>query len=269
MNKISNNHSQYLKKLKIKTVTINFFRVFILVFFIFLWEILAKYKLIDSFITSSPSRIIHTIKSSFVSSNMLYHTSVTLYETIIAFLLSMAMGLVFSTLLWWFNILNKILEPHIVVINALPKIALGPIIILWAGANQKAIIVMALLITIIVTILNLLSGFTKVEESKIRLFLSLKATKMQILTKLVLPSNIPTIVDCMKINVGLSWVGTIMGEYLVSSKGLGYLIVYGKQTFKLDLVMTSTILLCIMAAFMYFSVELVSFIIKKKYSFDS
>lgn len=269
MNNISKNHLIYLKKQKIKAITINFFRVFLLVAFVFIWEILAKYNIIDSFITSSPSRIVKTLKELFVSSNMAYHTYVTLYETVLSFALSMLLGLSIAILLWWFNILNKILEPHLVVISALPKIALGPVIILWVGANQKAIIVMALLITIVVTIMDILSGFMKVEESKIKLLKAMHATKLQILIKLILPSNIPVIVDCMKINVGLCWVGTIMGEYLVSSKGLGYLIVYGKQTFKLDLVMTSTILLCLMAAIMYFSVEILNKIIRRKYSFDN
>lgn len=267
MNNISNKHFLYLKSLQKRAYLIGFFRIFILLGFIAIWEILAHFNIIDSFITSSPSKIILTLKEMFSSSNMAYHTYVTFYETVIAFLLSIALGLLIAIFLWWFDIVNKILEPHLVVISALPKIALGPIIILWVGADQKAIIVMALLISIVVTILDILNGFLKVEKSKIKLLKTMNASKMQILLKLILPANIPTILDTMKINVGLCWVGTIMGEYLVSSKGLGYLIVYGKQTFKLDLVMTSTILLCIMAGVMYFLVEGIGKIIKRKFFF--
>lgn len=267
MNNFSQKHIIYLKNLRKRAYIIGFFRIFILVGFIIIWELLTALNVLDSFITSSPTRIVKTLNEMFISSNMAYHAYVTFIETVIAFILSISIGLISAIILWWFNILNKILEPHLVIISALPKIALGPIIILWVGADQKAIIIMSLLISLIVTILDILNGFVKVEESKIKLLKTMHASKMQILTKLILPANIPTLLDTMKINVGLCWVGTIMGEYLVSSKGLGYLIVYGKQTFKLDLVMAATILLCIMAGIMYFAVEGIGKLIKRKFFF--
>ena len=140
------------------------------------------------------------------------------------------------------------------MLNALPKIALGPLIIIWAGAGKTAIIVMALLISVIITIISMLAGFMSVDKGKLQLLKSMRATKFQTLYKLVLPANIPTLISVLKINVGLSWVGTIMGEYLVSREGIGYLLVYGSQIFRLDLVMASTIMLCVLATAMYLAV---------------
>ena len=171
-------------------------------------------------------------------------------------------------MLWRFVKLRRVLEPYIVVLNALPKIALGPIIIIWVGAGAQAIIVMTVLICIIVTVISVLNGFMAVDEGKILLMRSMGATKLQILTKLILPANVPALVNMLKINVGLAWVGTIMGEYLVSTAGLGYLIIYGSQVFKMDLVMASTVILCILATVMYLGVAAIERVTKKRYHIE-
>ena len=101
---------------------------------------------------------------------------------------------------------------------------------------------------------------------KIMLLKSMHAGKFKIMTKLILPSNIPTLISVLKINVGLSWVGSIMGEYLSSREGLGYLIVYGSQIFQLDLVMASTVILCVLAGGMYAAVAILEKIVRKKFA---
>ncbi len=159
-------------------------------------------------------------------------------------------------MLWWSPLLNKIFEPYLVVLNSLPKVALGPIIIIWAGTGQAAIITMAVLISVVVTTITMLNGFNNTDPNKILLLKTMRAKKIDIFGKLVLPSNLPTLVSCLKINVGMSWIGTIMGEYLTSQAGLGYLILYGGQVFKLDLVMTCILVLCVIAAVMYLLVAL-------------
>ena len=166
------------------------------------------------------------------------------------------LGVIIAVILWWSPFISKVSEPFLVVLNSLPKVALGPIIIIWVGAGMPAIIVMALLISLIVSILNILNGLINTEEEKIKMAKTLNASKWQILTKIVLPSNFKTISNTLKVNIGLSLVGVISGEFLVSKGGLGYLIVYGGQVFKLDLVMTSVIILGIVAALMYEGVEL-------------
>lgn len=197
------------------------------------------------------------------SNDLLKHLGVTLYETIIGFIGGTLLGIVISIILWLSKFLSKVFEPFLVVLNSLPKVALGPIIIIWVGSGASAIIVMALAISLIVTILDILHGFINTDKDKIKMARTFKANKFQVLTKIVIPANIPCFINSLKINIGLSLVGVISGEFLVSKAGLGYLIVYGGQVFQLDLVMTSVILLGIMAAIMYKSVVLLEkFILK-------
>lgn len=252
----SNQHLLYVKKIKREKFTTTLLRIGILVILIGIWELFTYLCFIDAFITSSPSRIVKTIKELFIKDNLIYHIGVTLYETLLGFIIAVGLGYLIALLLWWSKTARKVLEPYIVVLNSLPKIALGPIIIVWFGSGSKSIIFMAVLIGIIVTIITMLNGFMATDKNKILLLNSMGANKFQILTKLVIPGSTPTFISMLKINVGMSWIGSIMGEYLVSKAGLGYLIVYGGQVFKLDLVMASTVVLCILAALMYCAVAL-------------
>jgi len=262
-NTYSPQRALYLKKLKVENVTVWSLRFLILALILVLWELFAFFNIIDPFISSSPSRILTTIKKLFLEDNLLYHVGVTLYETVLGFLIAVIFGYVIALALWWSERLRRILEPYIVVLNSLPKIALGPIIIVWFGSGSKAIIFMAMLIGIIVAIMTMLSGFLEIDQNKILLLKSMGANKFQILLKLVIPGSLPTLISMLKISVGLAWVGSIMGEYLVSRAGLGYLIVYGGQVFKLDLVMASTVVLCILATLMYALVAILEKLIIK------
>lgn len=253
----------YLKNIRIKKFVILFFQVFILVGFLCLWEIAATQGFIDEFITSKPSRILDTFMN-LTSNDLLKHIGVTSYETIVGFLLGTTIGTIVAIILWWSDYLSKIFEPYLVVLNSLPKVALGPIIIIWVGAGTPAIIVMAVAISLIVTILENLNGFLETDKELIKMTRTFNASKFQILTKIVIPANINTFINSLKVNIGLSLVGVISGEFLVSKAGLGYLIVYGGQVFKLDLVMTSVIILGILAGVMYGAVLLLEKIITKK-----
>lgn len=261
-------HLSYLKAEKKRNIIIALSRIGILLAIILLWEILARTGAIDSFIASSPSRMVACFVDLVKGGELGEHIGITLWETIVSFFLATTLGTLTAIILWWCESIRKILEPYIVILNALPKIALGPIIIIWMGTGQPAIITMALAISLFITILNTLSGFLSVEKSKLMLMKTLGASKWQILTKLVLPANLPNIIDALKINVGMCWVGTIMGEYLVSRAGLGYLIIYGGQIFKLDLVMTSTVILCILAGVMYYAVALLQRVVSKKLNLE-
>ncbi len=261
---LSNERKLYLKKLKRKKFLITFTQILILLCFIALWEILANLNIIDSFITSKPSRILNTLLN-LASNDLLYHIGVTTYETIIGFLLGTFLGIIIAIILWWSNFLEKVLEPYLVILNSLPKVALGPIIILWVGAGTPAIIVMAMAISLVVTILEILNGFVRTDKDLIKMAKTFNSSKFQILTKIIIPANIGTFINSLKVNIGLSLVGVISGEFLVSKAGLGYLIVYGGQVFKLDLVMTSVIILGIVAGIMYGGVILLEkFILKKQ-----
>lgn len=244
-------HASYLRTLKLKNLTVNLARVFLLLFFLGLWEIAARREWVNPFITSSPSRIAKTIVSLYKDGSLFMHVGVTLKETLIGFFLAVLIGYIVALLLWWSEIFRRISEPYFVVLNALPKIALGPLIIIWFGTGEKAIVTMTVMIGLIVAILNMLGGFMATDENKLLLLRSMGANKLQILLKLVVPSSLPAFISMLKINVGMAWIGSIMGEYIVSRAGIGYLIVYGGQVFKLDLVMASVLVLCVLAAGMY------------------
>ena len=260
----SNEHAKFIKQYKSKKLTILFCQLGLLILFICLWEILTQTQVLNVLIFSSPSRIVSTISTLYTSGDLFYHIGITLSETLIGFVLGVGLGTIVAILLWWNESLRKILDPYIVVLNSLPKIALGPIIIIWFGAGMQSIIVMCVLITIVITTLSMLNSFQSVSNTKILLLQSLGASKFTILRKLILPSSLPQFVSVLKIAVGMSWVGSIMGEYLISSAGLGYLIVYGSQVFQLDLVMSSTLILCVLASVMYLFVALLEKIVHRR-----
>ena len=266
MMKLSKSHYDYLKKYRTKKILILLTQISILALFLILWEVLTKYEIISSFFFSSPSKIMDTIVELFRSGELIYHSQITLSETLIGFAIATGIGFLVAFILWYSDFLRRVTEPYLVVLNSLPKIALGPIIIIWFGAGSKAIIFMCILIVIIVTIMNILNSFTSCDKQLITLAKSLGANKFQIFFKLILPNSLKDIVATLKINVGLSWIGAIMGEYLVSKAGLGYLLIYGGQVFDLNLVMTATVILCILASIMYFAVALFEKLMNKFYN---
>ena len=261
----SDAHKKFIKTHKIKTFFIHFFRLILLVAIIGIWELAASQNWVDPFIISSPSRIVKQTIELYNNGTLFLHIGTTLNETILAFLLSTIIGTISAICLYLIIPLRRVLEPYLVVLNSLPKIALGPIIIIWFGAGSKAIVFMCILIVIIVTILNILNSFVSCDTQLIALAKSMGANKLQIFIKLILPNSLKDIVSTLKINVGLSWIGAIMGEYLVSRAGLGYLLIYGGQVFDLNLVMTSTVILCVLASIMYFAVALFEKLMNKFY----
>ena len=256
-------HKQYLQKVKKKSILVTVIRFSILLLFLLLWELSARFEWINPFITSSPSRIAVTIADLYKNGTLFYHLGTTLWETLAGFFIAVALGYAIALLLWWSEVFRRISEPYFVVLNALPKIALGPLIIIWCGTGSKAIVFMTVLIGLIVAILNMLNGFMATDENKLLLLRSMGASKWQILTKLVVPSSLPNFISMLKINVGMAWIGSIMGEYIVSKAGIGYLIVYGGQVFKLDLVMSAVFILCVLASIMYALVALLEKLVIK------
>lgn len=265
---LSKERREYIKKIKTQKYTVLITQIALLIAFIAIWEIAAKSGAIDSFITSQPSKIFDTFMN-LTSNDLLKHVWVTTYETIVGFLLGTAMGIVIAIILWWSNFLSKVAEPYLVVLNSLPKVALRTNNYnLGSVRALGAIIVMAVAISLIVTILENLNGFIRTDKEIIKMAQTFKASKFQILTKIVIPANISTFINSLKVNIGLSLVGVISGEFLVSKAGLGYLIVYGGQVFKLDLVMTSVIILGIVAGVMYAAVIVLEKIIHHSKKFN-
>ena len=256
----SNEHIKYLKKIKLNTFLILVFRLLIIISFMFIWEYLSISKIINPFLYSSPSNILKSL-TSMIGNNLLLHIGITLYEVIVSFLLASTIGIFIAFILWWNKTLFRIVDPYLTIINSLPKVALGPLIIIWIGASIKSIIFMALMISLFTTIINIYTAFISTNNNHIIMLKSFGANKFQIFRKVVLPSNILNIISTLKVNISLSLIGVIMGELLVSKSGLGYLIMYGSQVFNLDLVISSIFILGIISFIMYFIVDC----IEKKY----
>lgn len=252
----SKEHIAFLKRVRRHNRFIIAIQLAILVSFFALWELFSRLGVINSFIFSSPSRVAETIARLHSNGELLHHIGVTMLETALGFTLGTLAGTLFAVLLWWSPTLERILDPYLVVLNALPKIALGPILIVWVGSGMEAIIAMALLVSTVVTVMTVLTGFNDISLEKQLLMKTLGATRLQTFLKVILPASVPTLIGALKLSVGMSWVGVIVGEYLVSKAGLGYLIVYGGQVFKLDLVMASIVVLCALAAIMYYTVAI-------------
>lgn len=251
----SEEHKKYLKKLKKEKFFIIFFRIFIIIFLLLIWEILARFNIINTFLMSSPSKIIITTIDLFKNYNLISHIFITSYETILSFSIATGIGILIASIFWINESIAKIFDPYLTILNSLPKVSLGPLIIIWMGANTSSIILMAILIEVFTTIISLYNAFIKTDYYKIILFKSLGASKFQIFIKLVFRGNLPTLINTLKINVSLSLIGVIMGELLVSKKGLGYLINFGSQTFNLNLVITSIFILGILSYIFYIIID--------------
>ena len=255
---MSNEHKKYLRKLKLNKLLISITQISIFIFFIIIWQFLASHNYINSFITSSPSKILSTISKLYVENNLFIHIWITIKETIISFMITTLLSIIISIILYESVFLSKVIDPYLTILNSLPKVALGPIIIIWIGANQNGIITMAILISIIVSIQTIYNGFVNTDKLKIKLLKTFNATKKDILFNVVIPSNKSTIINTLKINISMCLIGVIMGEFLTSKVGIGYLILYGSQVFNLDLVMTGIFLLTIISIVMYKIIEEIS-----------
>ena len=260
MSTFSEEHIKYLKKEKKEKLIIHITQTIIIIFLFLIWQILANKNIINTFLYSSPQLIIQTI-FDLIKQNILFsHTLITLYEVLLSFLISSIISLIIGTILWWNKFLSRIFSPFLNILNSLPKVALGPLIIIWAGANIKSIIIMSLLISTFITIINFHNAFISTNKNYIILLKSMKATKKDIFTKVVIESNKQNILSYLKINLSMNFIGVIMGELLVSKKGLGYLITYASSIFNINLVITSIIILGFLSVFLY---SIFSYIEKK------
>lgn len=242
---------RFLKKRQQKMRTVTLVRILIFLAFLLLWEASARLNLIDAFIFSSPTRVAETFLSMAADGSIFRHTGITLLETLISFFLVFAVSILISVLLWMSRSLSQILEPYLVVLNSLPKSALAPLLIVWLGANMRTIIVAGMSVAVFGSILTIYTGFQEVDPEKAKLIYTLGGRKKDVLSKVILPGSVPVFLNTMKVNIGLCLVGVIIGEFIGSREGLGYLIIYGSQVFQLDLVLMSIVILCILAMCLY------------------
>lgn len=257
MSTFSEEHKLYLKKYKRRKRWILITQFAIIISLLIIWELLAQLEIINTFLYSSPSNMLKTTINLFKDNSLFNHIFVTSYETILSFLIALVIGLIVAIILWWNNFLSKVFDPYLTIINSIPKVSLGPLIIIWVGASMNSIIVMSLMISLIITCINLYNGFINTNNDYITLLKTFKASKKDIFLKVILPSNKINIINAMKINMSMNFIGVIMGELLVSKEGLGYLIMYGSQVFNINLVITSIIILAIISMLFYYGITLI------------
>lgn len=254
----------YLKTHRRHHHSITCMRLVLLLSSLTVWELCADFHMIDSFFFSCPSMILSCFVSMLADHSLFLHIGVTLFETIVSFLLVILIGILSATLLWCSKGLSEILEPYLVVLNSLPKSALAPLFIVWLGTGIDTIIVAGISVALFGCIISLYTGFHQVDKDKLKLIYTLGGTKKDAFCKVVFPSSIPTILSTMKVNIGLALVGVIIGEFLAARRGLGYLIIYGSQVFQLNLVITSVIILCIIAMGLYQLIQWTEHLYRKK-----
>lgn len=262
--KTLSNQEKFVKEHKKHHHQVALYRILIFIVFLCLWEISANLKWIDSFFFFSPTRILQCAADLFLQKDLLLHIGITLFETTFSFILVCIFSLIVATALWYSVKLSEVMEPYLVILNSLPKSALAPLFIVWLGTGMSTIIVAGISVALFGSIISFFTGFKQTSNEKITLIYTLGGTKHQAFSKVVLPGSLPILISTAKVNIGLSLVGVIIGEFLAARRGLGYLIIYGSQVFQLDMVITSIIILCIIAMMFYKGIQYLEHQIKKK-----
>jgi NitT/TauT family transport system permease protein len=246
-------YRRYRRALRLRRAAILTAQVLILAAAMLLWELAAERQWVNPMLTSRPSKVWETLLRLAAAGSLWKHLLATLRETLVGFAAGMLLGVAAAVALWWWEPLAEVLDPYLVVLNAMPKIALGPIFYIWLGA-ANSVYGMAVAISVVVTIAMVYVGFREVDSQQLLLMRTFGATRRQMLTKVVFPASLPTLMATLKVNIGLTLVGVIVGEFISSRAGLGYLIIYGGQVFQMELVMTSVVLLAVISALMYLTV---------------
>lgn len=248
---ISKEQEAFLAKRKRWNLKIHCFQFLGLAVFLTLWEIFSSQKIINPFIFSSPSRILVTFWEMILNRSIFPHIGITLAETLISFFLVLILSLLGAILLWWNHTISAVAEPYLVILNSLPKSALAPLLLVWFGATVKMILITAISVVIFGSILTIYTGFKETDPDKIMLIKTLHGTKWHVLRHVIIPGSIPLLFGVMKSNIGLCLVGVIIAEFMGARQGLGYLIIYSSQVFKLDWVLMAIFLLCLIAIGLY------------------
>lgn len=246
---------EFEQKLRRQKQMVYLIRVLLLFLFLTVWELTSRFGIIDPFFFSSPTRVLQNLSRVDMNGNLLVHSGITLFETLLSFLLTVLISTVTAVILWIFTHVSMILEPFLVALNSLPKSALAPLLIVWLGTGYKTIIIAGMSVALFGSIINLYYGFRQSDEEAAKLIYTLGGTKRHVLTKIILPGSIPIIISNMKVNIGLCLVGVIIGEFLAARRGLGYLIIYSTQVFKLDWLIMSIMILCVIAMLLFFILQ--------------
>ncbi|HYF80050.1 MAG TPA: ABC transporter permease [Symbiobacteriaceae bacterium] len=257
-------HRAYLRRLRLQRVAVLGAQLLLLAVVLLLWEAAADRYWVNPMLTSKPTKVWETLVRLAGTGTLWRHLGVTLQETLVGFAAGLVLGVGTAVALWWWAPLERVLDPYLVVLNALPKVALGPIFYVWLG-DRISIYGMAVAISVVVTIVMVEVAFRSVDPAKILLLQTLGATRRQVLQKVVFPASLPTLLAALKVNIGLTLVGVVVGEFIASKAGLGYLIVYGGQVFQMELVMTGVVVLVAISAALYLAVSWLEAVVTRRF----
>jgi NitT/TauT family transport system permease protein len=251
MNKNMSGQDKYIRDLKRQKLMILWSRILVFVGFLLLWQVCSDSGRIDSFYFSSPVEIWGLFVQDIADMTLLSHIGITLLESGISFLIIVVLSLLTAGFFWFYPSIGKMSEPFLIVLNSLPKSALAPLIIVWLGTGIRTIIICGISVGLFGFILNLYQTFAQTDMERIKLIETLGGNKRDAFTKVVFPGSIPTFISIAKVNIGLTLVGVIIGEFLAGRRGLGYLIIYSSQTFRLSMVILAVLILCVIAMGLY------------------
>ncbi|AOZ91143.1 ABC transporter permease [Paenibacillus crassostreae] len=250
-NRLSERYREYLTQKNKQKRNVFTVQLSMLLLFFILWETAGRLKWIDVLLFSYPTKIVNHILGDIMSGEIWVHIVTTVGETVVGFLLGTLFGTALAILLWWSPFISKVLDPYMVVFNSMPKVALGPLFIVVFGAGYTAIVVTTLSVIVIITTLVVYNSFSEVDGNLVKVVHTFGGSRKDIFRKVIFPASFPAIISTLKVNVGLAWVGVIVGEFLVAQEGLGYLIIYGFQVFNFTLVMSSLLIIAVVATIMY------------------
>ena len=238
-------------------------QVGILIGVLSMWEIGARTGWIDAFFWSYPSAIAQTMAIFFATGDAWTDISFTFRSTIFGFLLGTTTGSLLGLSFWWSRNYATIVQPYVICLESIPKLALAPLIILVFGIGLVSKVAVATALTLVVSTLTAYAGVKALDPDGEKLFYSLGATRMQVFRKLVVPFCLPWIISVLRVNIGLALTGAIVGEFIASQHGLGRAILYAGQTYDIALVWVAVLVLSTLAMVMYATVSWLEGMLRK------
>ena len=220
------------------------------------WEYFSRIGWLDPYFWSSPSAILKTAMAQTIRGTLLRDIAYTSGSTMLGFVSGTVIGAAVGLSFWWSRTYAGISEPYLIVLNALPKLALGPVIVIMFGIGFYSKAVLAFLMTVVATSLSAYSGVKSVDPAMETLMVSLGAKRWQVFSKVVVPWSMPWIISCLRINIALALAGSIVGEFISSDKGVGRMIIYAGTILNINLVWVGVFVLSILSILMYWAVVL-------------
>jgi NitT/TauT family transport system permease protein len=215
------------------------------------WEVGVRVGLINQFFWSKPSDVARTMAIFATEGTAWVDTWFTFRATIVGFVAGSVIGAAIGLALWWSDNVARVTEPFIVVFNAIPKMALGPLIILLFGIGIASKIALAIALTFVITALAAFAGVRAVDPDLVKLTYTLGGTRRDVFFKVVLPSTMPWIISSLRINIGLALAGVLLGEFISSQFGLGKVILYAGATYDIALIWAGIVILAALAMALY------------------